>query len=57
MPAGGGSPWQAQPARPQRVRRSWIEPGSTSAERAILASSLAIARLVALRGSSLIGAV
>jgi hypothetical protein len=39
-----GSWWQAQPGLPQRVWRWVMVPGSTSAERARRASSLAICR-------------
>ena len=38
----GGSAWQAQLRRPQRVRRWVIEPGSTMPELAMAASSAAI---------------
>jgi hypothetical protein len=40
----GGSAWQPQFDRPQRVRRSMSEPGSTLPVRAIAASSAAIFR-------------
>jgi hypothetical protein len=38
----GGSAWQAQLRRPQRVRRWVIEPGSTMPDLAMAASSAAI---------------